>query len=96
MSYFDGIFVVNDVYQYRLAEAWPTYGYLDPIPTAIDPLYYLTKFAVTGTNITYPFSADSSVNKLNLSVLGDAKAAKFNPYEPVYYSRMLFLIMCVF
>jgi hypothetical protein len=86
MSYFDGIFLVNDVYQYRLAEAWPTYGYLDPIPTAIDPLFYLTKFVATKTNISYPFSSDISRNNLNLTVLGDAKAAKFNPYEPGYYS----------
>ena len=86
MSYFDGIFLVNDVYQYRLAEAWPTYGYLDPIPTAIDPLYYLTKFVATKTNISYPFSSDIGANNLNLTVLGDAKAAKFSPYESGYYS----------
>ena len=86
MSYFDGIFLVNDVYQYRLAEAWPTYGYLDPIPTAIDPLYYLTKFVATGTNISYPFNSDSSTNNLNLTLVGDTRAANFNPYESGYYS----------
>jgi hypothetical protein len=68
-----------------LAEAWPTYGYLDPIPTAIDPLYYLTKFVATGTNISYPFNSDTSTNNFNLTINGDAKAANFHPYASNYY-----------
>jgi len=86
MSYFDGIFVVNDVYQLRLAEVWPVYGYGDPIITPIDSLYYLTKFVATGTSISYPFNSDISTNKLNLNIVGDTKASNFNPYEPGYYS----------
>ena len=98
MSYFDGIFLVNDVYQYRLREAWPVNGYADVIPSQIDPLFNLTKFATTGSfstqlnqygidlTVLYPFNADTSTNKFEVTVFGDTKAANFNPYTPGYYS----------
>jgi hypothetical protein len=98
MSYFDGIFLVNDVYQYRLKEAWPVNGYADVIPSQIDPLFNLTKFATTGSfstqlnqygidlTVLYPFNADTSTNKFNITVAGDAKAANFSPYTSGYYS----------
>ena len=98
MSYFDGAFTVSDVYQYRLSDAWPVDGYLDIVPTKIDPLFNLTKFATTGNfstqlnqigvglTVLYPFNRDASTNNFNITVVGDAKAANFSPYTPGYYS----------
>ena len=97
MSYFDGAFTVSDVYQYRLRDAWPVNGYGD-IFSQFDPLFNLTKFATTGSfstqldqygiglTVLYPFNADTSTNKFEVTVFGDTKAANFNPYTPGYYS----------
>ena len=97
MSYFDGAFTVSDVYQYRLSDAWPVNGYRD-VFSQFDPLFNLTKFATTGSfstqldeygiglTVLYPFNADTSTNKFEVTVFGDTKAANFNPYTPGYYS----------
>jgi hypothetical protein len=36
--------------------------------------------------ILYPFNRDASTNNFNITVVGDAKAANFNPYTSGYYS----------
>ncbi len=52
-----------------------------------DSYWNLTTLALNSVPVTTPFQSDASLNNFSVTVAGDAKAAKYNPYQTGYYSN---------
>jgi hypothetical protein len=52
-----------------------------------DSYWNLTTLALNSLPTTTPFQSDASLNNFSVTVVGDSKAAKYNPYQIGYYSN---------
>jgi len=80
-----GLYTTNRTYVGMLRGTYATVEYA--IPTYVsDPAFRFNSLLLTGETDYLPFNADNSLNNLNVTVVGDARASNFNPYTPGYYS----------
>jgi len=56
------------------------------VSIAADTYFPLTTLLLNAENDLVPFATDASTNNFPVTVFGDAKPTKFNPYTPGYYS----------
>ena len=79
-----GLYTTNRTYVGMLRGTYATGIYVPSVFVA-DQSFSFNSLLLTGETDYLPFNADNSLNNLNVTVLGDAKASNFSPYTGGYY-----------